>query len=553
MTNKHQLISQLLAVFASWEEFLAGIDEDEMDVQPQPGRYSISEVLSHLHAWQQVSIARLEAALFNKDPSFPEWLGSADPSYVEDHLDEFNARIQEIHHAESWSTRHREWSEGFLGFIKLAESIPASMMFDSERYSWLGGNALAAVLDGSRVHHQEHLDSVRSRLRLTTNWSTRLIHPAGEPPRGFSSLVTPVFRGSTTVFQHAADVRDTWNHDEAPYTYGSYGTPTTLELALRIAELEKAYRTFITPGGLSALTLVYFAFLTAGDHVLIPESVYGPSRAFANEILRKLNIEVEYYDPLEGQHIVSRLKANTRLVWCESPGSITMEVQDVPAIAEAAHTQGVTVALDNTWAAGVFFEPFAHGVDVSVQALTKYVGGHSDLLLGSVSVSNNSLYRRVGETHQHLGMVVSPDDCSLALRGLQTLHVRLKTIEQSALKVAAWLAQRSEIERVLHPAFPSCSGHATWQRDFTGSTGLFSVVFRAPVKKAQLQAFMDRLTLFRMGYSWGGVTSLVVTPDLEEAPNAKVYGDRLVRFYVGLEDPADLIHDLEKALPGIGK
>jgi cystathionine beta-lyase len=230
-----------------------------------------------------------------------------------------------------------------------------------------------------------------------------------------------------------------------------------------------------------------------------------------------------------------------------------MEVQDVPAIAEAAHTRGVTVALDNTWAAGVFFEPFAHCVDVSVQALTKYVGGHSDLLLGSVSVSNNSLYRRVGETHQHLGMVVSPDDCSLALRGLQTLHVRLRTIEQSALKVAAWLAQRSEIERVLHPAFPSCPGHATWQRDFTGSTGLFSVVFRAPVKKAQLQAFMDRLTLFRMGYSWGGVTSLVVTPDLEEAPNAKVYGDRLVRFYVGLEDPADLIHDLEKALPGIGK
>ena len=387
-----------------------------------------------------------------------------------------------------------------------------------------------------------------NQLGSTTNWSTRLIHPSGETPKGFRSLVTPVFRGSTTVFQHAADTKDTWNHDEAPYTYGSYGTPTTLELAMRIAELEDAHRTFITPGGQSALTLVYFAFLSAGDHVLIPESVYGPSRAFANDILRKLNIDVEYYEPLAGDRIVSRMKTNTRLVWCESPGSITMEVQDVAAIAEAAHTHGAIVALDNTWAAGVFFKPFAHGVDVSVQALTKYVGGHSDLLLGSVSVRDESLYRRLGETHQHLGMVVSPDDCSLALRGLQTLHVRLRTIEQSALRVAGWLAQQPEIERVLHPALASCPGHATWQRDFTGSTGLFSVVFRPPFNKAQLQSFIDRLSLFRIGYSWGGVASLVVTPDLTVAPNAKVYGDRLVRFYVGLEDPADLINDLEKAL-----
>lgn len=548
MANKHELISKLLAVFASWEEFLAGINEDQMAVRHQAGQWSISEVITHLHAWQQVSIAHLEAAALNTDPIFPDWLDGADPSYAEDHVDEFNARIQQVHRAESWSTRYSEWSEGFLRFIKLAETIPASIMFDSERYSWLGGKDLAAVVDGSRDHHQEHLDRIRGKSRLSLNWGTRLIHAAAQPPKGFRSLVTPVFRGSTTVFQHAADIRDTWDHDDVPYTYGSYGTPTTLELATRIAELEKAHRTFITPSGQSALTLVYFAFLRAGDHVLIPESVYGPSRAFANNVLRKLNIDVEYYQPLESHHIISRLKTNTRLVWCESPGSMTMEVQDVPAIAEAAHTKGATVALDNTWAAGVFFEPFAHGVDISVQALTKYVGGHSDLLLGSVSVRDDSLYRRLGETHQHLGMVVSPDDCSLALRGLQTLHVRLRTIEQSALKVAAWLAQRSEIERVLHPAFPSCPGHPTWKRDFTGSTGLFSVVFRPPINKAQLQAFIDRLTLFRIGYSWGGVTSLVVTPDLKDAPNAKVYDDRLVRFYVGLEEPDDLIHDLEKAL-----
>jgi cystathionine beta-lyase len=382
----------------------------------------------------------------------------------------------------------------------------------------------------------------------TPGSSTRVIHSHATVPTGFTSLVTPVFRGSTTVFTHAPDIKDTWDHNETPYTYGSYGTPTTLALAARIAELERGNHTFITPGGLSALVLVYFACLSAGDHVLIPESIYGPSRAFANHILKRFNIDVEYYPPLEGSRIASRLKSNTRLVWCESPGSITMEVQDVSAIAGVAHERGVTVALDNTWAAGVFFDAFHHGVDISVQALTKYVGGHSDLLLGSVTVSNDDLYRRIGETHQDLGLTVSPDDCSLALRGLQTLFVRLKAIEQTSLKVADWLARRPEVEIVLHPAFPSCPGHETWQRDFTGSSGLFSVVFRPPLKRADSQAFMERLKLFRMGYSWGGVTSLVVTPDLNEAPNAKMYGDRLVRFYTGLEDPDDLIHDIEQAL-----
>jgi cysteine-S-conjugate beta-lyase len=381
--------------------------------------------------------------------------------------------------------------------------------------------------------------------------STRVIHSRAAVPTGFTSLATPVFRGSTTVFTHAADIRDTWDQSEKPYTYGSYGTPTTLELAARIAELEQGQHTFITPGGLSALVLVYFACLSAGDHVLIPESIYGPSRAFADHILKRLNIDVEYYPSLEGSEIVSRLKPNTRLVWCESPGSITMEVQDVPAIVEAAHERGITVALDNTWAAGVLFDAFNHGVDVSVQALTKYIGGHSDLLLGSVTVRNDELYRRIGETHQHLGFAVSPDDCSLALRGLQTLFVRLKAIEQTSLKLAAWLGERPEVALILHPAFPSCPGHELWQRDFTGSSGLFSVVFRSPWKRADLHAFMERLKLFRMGYSWGGVASLVVMPDLHEVPNARVYGERLVRFYTGLEDADDLIHDVEQALSAV--
>ncbi len=240
---------------------------------------------------------------------------------------------------------------------------------------------------------------------------TRLLHPDASVPQGFKSLATPVFRGSTTLFDRAAAIRDTWNHDDAPYTYGSYGTPTTLELAARVAELEGARRCFITPGGQAALVLVYVACLDAGDHVLVPETVYRPSRAFADRVLRRLGVDVEYYQPGEGQGIASRIRERTRLVWCESPGSITMDVQDVPAIAAAAHARGVIVALDNTWAAGVLFEPFGHGVDISVQALTKYVGGHSDLLLGSVSVRDEALYQRLGVTHQDLGMTASPDDC----------------------------------------------------------------------------------------------------------------------------------------------
>jgi cystathionine beta-lyase len=376
---------------------------------------------------------------------------------------------------------------------------------------------------------------------------TRLQHPETSVPTGFRSLATPVFRGSTTLFDKAEAVKDTWNHDEVPYTYGSYGTPTTLELAARVAELEGGRKCFITPGGQAALTLVYLAYLSSGEHVLLPTTIYGPSRAFADRVLRRLGIEVEYYDPDAGETILSRIRPHTRLVWCESPGSITMEVQDVPAIAAAAHTRGVTVALDNTWAAGVLFKPFDHGVDVSVQALTKYVGGHSDVLLGSATVCNEAHYERLGVTLQDLGMSASPDDCSLALRGLQTLSVRLQAIETSALRVASWLAARAEVEAVLHPALPSCPGHELWKRDFAGSSGLFSVVFRDPMARRELQDAMNRLTLFSMGYSWGGCSSLVAMPNTTAAPNAQRFGDRLLRFYVALEDPEDLIADLQQA------
>jgi len=381
------------------------------------------------------------------------------------------------------------------------------------------------------------------------DWKTRLIHSDAEVPEGFRSLATPVYRGSTVLFPRAAAATDQWNQHEVGYTYGLYGTPTNLELAAKVCELEKGFRTIITPGGQSAISLIHLALLKSGDHVLLPESIYGPNRMFSNDVLRRFGVEVSYYPPLPqaGSGIASFFKANTRLVWCESPGSITMEVQDVPAIAEAAHRHGALVVLDNTWAAGIYFDAFAHGVDVTMQALTKYVGGHSDLLLGSVTVRDQKIYEQLGETHQGLGFAASPDDCSLALRGMKTMAVRLKAVEQSALELARWLAARPEVELVLHPALPSCPGHEFFERDFTGSTGLFSIVLNKRYSREQVHAFVDALKLFKIGYSWGGVTSLVMTYDLQ-SPKRPKYDHRIVRLYTGLEAIDDLRADVEQAL-----
>ncbi len=379
------------------------------------------------------------------------------------------------------------------------------------------------------------------------SWRTNLIHPTAAAPPGFRSLAVPTYRGSTTLFARAADVHEDWRQEATPYSYGLYGTPTTLELAARIAELEGARHTFIVPGGQAAIALIDLAFLKNGDHLLMPESIYGPSRELADGLLCRLGIAVQYYDPLLGGDIASLLRETTRLIWCESPGSVTMEVQDIPAIAAAAHAHDVLVAVDNTYAAGVLFDAFGHGADITMQALTKYVGGHSDLLLGSVSVRDESHYEAIGRTHDVLGLAAAPDECSLALRGLQTLAVRLAQLEASTLVVARWLAERPEIALVLHPALPSCPGHALWQRDFRGSASVFSVVFAPEISPEQILAVVDRLRLFKIGYSWGGVTSLVM-PQFAARRQVRVYGLHLVRFNIGLEDPADLIADLDAAL-----
>lgn len=397
------------------------------------------------------------------------------------------------------------------------------------------------------------------------DWKTRLIHSDAEVPEGFESLSTPVYRGSTVLFEHAAQASDRWNQLEVGYTYGLYGTPTALELAAKVCELEKGFRTFITPGGQAAISLIHLALLKAGDHVLLPESIYGPNRMFSNGVLRRFGVDVSYYPPGTGAAIRSEFRPNTRLVWCESPGSITMEVQDLPAIAQVTHEHGALAVLDNTWAAGIYLDAFALGMDVTMQALTKYVGGHSDLLLGSVTVrpvqmdsqvasqsgnatmSAQGIYERLGDTHQVLGCAASPDDCSLALRGLKTMAVRLKAVEQNALALAQWLSRRPEVETVLHPALPSSPGHELWKRDFTGSSGLFSVVLKPQYSKERVLAFIDALRLFKIGYSWGGVTSLAMTYDLQ-SPKRPAYGSRLVRLYTGLEATEDLVADVEEAL-----
>jgi len=383
---------------------------------------------------------------------------------------------------------------------------------------------------------------------MPIKWSTKLMHSEAKIPEGFRALSTPVYRASTVLFPSADAVCDEWDQYEAGYTYGLYGTPTVLELAARVCELEGGYRTLITPGGQCAISFINFAMLKAGDHILVPHSIYAPNRLFAGRLLQRFGVETTFYDPNLGARIEELLQPNTRLVWTESPGSVTMEVQDVPAICRAAHAVGALVVLDNTWSAGVYFDAFAHGVDIAMQALTKYVGGHSDLLLGSITARDKELFERLGSAQQLIGTAVSPDEASLALRGLKTMAVRLRAIEAAALELARRLAKRPEIDLVLHPALPSCPGHEIWQRDFTGSSGVFSIVFRPAYSKERVHAFVDSLDLFEIGYSWAGVTSLAVAYDFRGNKNRPDYGHRLVRLNIGLEDVEDLWDDLVRSL-----
>jgi len=374
--------------------------------------------------------------------------------------------------------------------------------------------------------------------------ATRLIHPDRYASTDFKALAVPTFRGSTVVFDSLADVSDV--NDDQQYRYGLYGTPTTRDLALRIAAIEGADHCLIVPSGQAAITLPYFAFCGTGDHVLLTESAYGPNAELASNLLKRFGVEVERYDPLVGDGIAELIRDNTSLIWTESPGSITMEIQDIPAICAAARKRGALVAIDNTYGAGMLFDAFKAGVDISIQALTKYAGGHSDLLLGSICTRDPKLDQRLREAQRLTGMGVSPDDCSAVLRGLKTLDVRLQRLEQSALTVARWIYDHQDGTSVLHPAFTDCPGHDIWKRDWTGSASIFSVIFRHWTR-AQVERFVDSLELFKIGYSWGGANSLVMVYAGLKRPTPET-GPLLVRLNIGLEDPQDLIEDLEQAL-----
>jgi cystathionine beta-lyase len=378
---------------------------------------------------------------------------------------------------------------------------------------------------------------------------TRLV-TAGRDAADFHGFVNPpVYHASTVLYPSAADLVA----HRSRYQYGRRGTPTTeaLENALRAIEGPDCAGVSLLPSGAAAVSTALLSVLKAGDHLLVTDSVYRPTRVFADTILKRFGVETTYYDPLIGAGIAALFRPNTRAVFVEAPGSQTFEMQDIPAIAAVAHDRKAVVLMDNTWATPLFFPAFARGVDLSIQAGTKYIGGHSDIMFGTVS-ANAATLPALKETVGNYGLCAGPDDVYLALRGLRTLSVRLQRHQESAIEIARWFERRPEVLRVLHPALPSDPGHALWQRDFGGASGLFSIVLK-PVPEKAVHAFLDTLTLFGMGFSWGGYESLVIPFDCSEYRTATRWapGGPTLRFHVGLEDTGDLIADLERGFAAL--
>jgi cystathionine beta-lyase len=378
--------------------------------------------------------------------------------------------------------------------------------------------------------------------------NTRLAHSGNDPRDYFGFVNPPVVHASTVLFPDAA----TMANRNQKYTYGTRGTPTSDALASAVDELEGSAGTIVVPSGLAAVTVPLLAFLSSGDHALIVDSVYGPTRHFANTMLRRLGVEVEYYDPTIGADIASLMRPNTKVVFTESPGSNTFEIQDIPAIAKVARAGGAVVMMDNTWATPLYFRPLDHGVDISIHASTKYPAGHSDVLLGTVS-ANAETWPKLLDGFGALGCCAGPDDVYQVLRGLRTMGVRLEHHQRSTLEIARWLEGQPGVARVLHPALESHPGHAIWKRDFSGSSGIFSIVLEGGgTKKAH--AFLDALAIFGLGYSWGGFESLAVHVFLGDREiTGKSYEGPLMRLQIGLEDVADLKADISNALDAARK
>jgi cystathionine beta-lyase len=382
---------------------------------------------------------------------------------------------------------------------------------------------------------------------------TKLVHNDYRAPDGFAAFPVAVHHASTVLFKNVAALRSRNWQDKSGYTYGLHGTPTTFTLEARLAAIENGAHCILAPSGLAAIAMVDLALLSSGDDVLLPDNVYNPSRELGNWLARDFGISARYYDPMIGADIAALMQPNTRLVWTEAPGSVSMEVPDIPAICNVAHEAGALVAIDNTWSAGVAFAAFSHGVDIVMQALTKYQSGGSDVLMGAVITQDRALHQRIESVHMRLGYGVGGDDAYLVLRSLPTMKLRFDAHDRGAREVAAWLKARPEISSVLHPAFEDCPGHAHWKRDFTGAGGLFSVLFDSRYTESQTDRFIDSLKLFKIGYSWGGANSLCVPYRMQGMRRNWDTGSQLLRFNIGLEEPADLIADISQALAGLNQ
>lgn len=357
-------------------------------------------------------------------------------------------------------------------------------------------------------------------------------------------IVSPGVYHASTILYPSADALRAGNQQ---YTYGRKGTPTSRALEDTIAALEGGHACKVTPSGLAAIASVFMAFLDTNDHVLITDSAYRPTRTLANGLLKRMGIEASFYDPADPEAVRKCLKPNTKLVFTECPGSQTFEVQDIPAIARLAHEAGALVAIDNTWSAGHYFKAFEHGCDISLQAATKYLVGHSDCMMGCVTVSEEH-WLRYKAAYEEMGLFAGPDDMYLTLRGIRTLDVRLERHMKSGLVIAKWLSARDEVSEVLHPGLPGAPGHEIWKRDFTGACGLFGFVMKETAQ-AKVDAFLNALTLFGMGYSWGGFESLAIPCDVTTYRSATTWDrdGQLIRLHIGLEDAEDLKADLEVA------
>ncbi|WP_243389700.1 cystathionine beta-lyase [Arboricoccus pini] len=364
-----------------------------------------------------------------------------------------------------------------------------------------------------------------------------------DPDAHFGIVNPPVYRASTILYPTVDALRR--HETRGNVQYGRYGTPTNFALEEALTALEEGYSSIAVGSGKTAITATLLALLEPGDHLLVTDSVYGPTRGFADGMLTKFGIAIEYFDPLIGADIEARIRPNTKAIFLESPGSWTFEIQDVPAIVSVAKRHGVVTLIDNTWASPLFFKPLALGVDISIHAATKYIGGHSDLMMGTITMTE-AMDHRLRKSIWETTTASSPDDCALALRGLRTLDVRLKQHQQSAIDVAHWLATQPEVAEVIHPALPNHPGHAVWRRDFKGSSGLFGFILKSS-SAAALAAMLDELEFFGMGYSWGGYESLLIPVEPAAIRSAVPWtrSGQAMRMHVGLESPTDLIRDLE--------